>query len=156
MAAADHPQCCSVRESLMHDLLSEIWNRYSHKLLQAWPCIFKCIYLAHSPSIETTESFFDFSQYFVRVLLDIDMSEKLLNPLTLFYRKNTSGFMTRKLSFYYLRVFFSPKWVIPPRTGDWHWATSTFLFFFFLVWNYLLHTYRSVWGIWVTFYKKLF
>lgn len=97
--------CCSIREPLLHDLLSKIWNTYSHKLLQAWSCIFKCIYLAHSLSIETTESFFDFLKYFVRALPDSDMSEKLLNPLTLFYRKNTYGFMTRKPSVYF---FFLP------------------------------------------------
>lgn len=105
VAAADPPQRCSTGEPLMLDLLSEIWNRYSHKLLQAWPCIFKFIYLAHSPSTETTESFFDFLKYFVRALLDSDVSEKLLNPLTLFYRKNASGFMSRKASLYYLGVF---------------------------------------------------
>lgn len=54
---------------------------------------------------ETTESFFDFLKYFVRALPDSDMSEKLLNPLTLFYRKNTYGFMTRKPSVYF---FFLP------------------------------------------------
>lgn len=104
VAAADHP-CAALSGSPFCTICSLKYGTGTPTSCCSHDPVFSNAFIWLTVlSIETTESVFDFLKYFVRALPDSDMSEKLLNPLTLFYRKNTYGFMTRKPSIF----FFSP------------------------------------------------